>query len=80
MYTGVTNDIERCIYEHKEKIVEGFTKRYDLTRLVFFEETDEISSAIDREKQIKGWMRKKKLKLIESENPRWEDLAEDWFE
>lgn len=58
--------------------IKGFTKKYDITRLVYYEETDDISQAITREKQIKGWLRKKKVELIETENPTWRDLSEDW--
>ena len=78
LYTGVTNDLMRRVYEHKNKMVEGFTKKYNITRLVYFEETNDIQSAITREKQIKGWLRRKKIALIESVNPKWEDLSEGW--
>jgi putative endonuclease len=80
LYTGVTNDLMRRVCEHKNKMIEGFTKRYNLTKLVFYEETGEILSAIRREKQIKGWLRSKKIALIESLNPEWKDLSEGWFE
>jgi putative endonuclease len=80
LYTGVTNDLMRRIYEHKHKVVEGFTKTYNVTRLAYFEETTDVPSAIAREKQIKGWRRSKKIELIKSMNPTWKDLAEDWFE
>ena len=76
LYTGVTNDLERRIYEHKLKLVPGFTQKYGLNRLVFYEDTDDVSAAISREKQIKGWLRKKKIALIESMNPEWRDLSE----
>ena len=79
LYTGVTNDLERRVFEHKHKLIPGFTKKYNITRLVYFEEGTDIDSAIMREKQIKGWLRKKKIDLIEKENPEWKDLAEDWF-
>jgi putative endonuclease len=78
-YTGVTNNVIRRVYEHKNKMIDGFTKKYNLTNLVYFEETGDILSAITREKQIKGWLRKKKIVLIESVNPEWEDLSERWF-
>ena len=78
LYTGITNDLIRRVYEHKNKMVEGFTKKYNITRLVYFEETNDIQSAITREKQIKGWLRRKKIALIESVNPKWEDLSEGW--
>jgi putative endonuclease len=79
LYTGVTNDLMRRVYEHKSKMVEGFTKKYNITRLLYFEETSEVQSAIAREKQIKGWLRAKKVALIESKNPEWKDLSEEWF-
>jgi len=69
----------RRVYEHKNKMVEGFTKKYNITRLVYFEETNDIQSAIMREKQIKGWLRNKKIALIESVNQEWKDLSEGWF-
>ena len=69
LYTGVTNKLERRIYEHKHGAVEGFTKKYNLTTLVYYETTDDVRSAIAREKQIKGWLRGKKIALIESVNP-----------
>jgi len=80
LYTGVTNNLERRVYEHKHKLIPGFTLNYNITRLVYFESGPDIDSAIQREKQIKGWLRKKKIDLIESENPNWKDLAKDWFE
>ena len=79
LYTGVTNDLTRRVYEHKNKMVEGFTKKYNITELVYFEETSDVQSAIAREKQIKGWLRAKKIALIESKNPEWKDLSEGWF-
>ena len=79
LYTGVTNDLIRRVYEHKNKMVEGFTKKYNITKLLYFEETSDVQSAIAREKQIKGWLRSKKIALIESQNPQWEDLSEGWF-
>ena len=78
LYTGVTNDLVRRVYEHREKFVEGFTKKYNVTKLVYYETTGDIESAIVREKQIKGWLRKKKITLIESVNPEWRDLSLDW--
>ncbi len=68
LYTGVTNDLKRRAYEHKQKLVKGFTTKYNLNKLVYFEATTDIKSAIIREKQIKGWIRKKKIKLIETNN------------
>jgi putative endonuclease len=79
LYTGVTNDLVRRVYEHKSKIISGFTSRYNITKLVYFEAEDNINVAIAREKQIKGWLRAKKIALIESINPNWKDLSEDWF-
>ena len=79
LYVGVTNDLYRRVYEHKHHLVEGFTKRYNLTHLVYFEAGEDVSGAISREKQIKGWLRSKKVALIESFNPKWDDLAEIWF-
>jgi putative endonuclease len=77
LYTGVTGDLERRVYEHKNKFVEGFTKKYRITKLVYFEVTNSVESAIAREKQIKGWLRKKKISLIESSNPDWKDLSDE---
>ena len=75
LYTGVTNNLERRVYEHKQKLIPGFTTKYNISRLVFFEATQDIRAAIEREKQIKGWLRSKKIALIESVNPQWEDLS-----
>jgi putative endonuclease len=74
LYTGVTNDLNRRIFEHKHKLVEGFTKKYHITKLVYYEVFDDIELAIAREKQIKAGSRKKKIKLIESINPNFIDL------
>ena len=79
LYIGVTNNLERRLYEHKSKLVEGFTKRYNIDRLVYFEQTVDVLSAIAREKQIKSWSRSKKITLIESVNPAWEDLSAEWY-
>jgi putative endonuclease len=76
LYTGVTNNLERRIYEHKHHLVKGFTNKYNIDKLVYFEETSDINAAISREKQIKGWLRKKKIALIESMNPGWKDLSQ----
>ncbi len=76
LYTGVTNDLMRRVYEHKNKMIDGFTKKYNITKLVYYEETDDVQAAIEREKQIKGWLRRKKIALIESINPEWKDLSE----
>ncbi len=79
VYTGVTNNLLNRMYSHKNKLLRGFSSRYNVNRLVFFEETGDIFSAIEREKEIKGWRRSKKLRLIESTNPTWKDLSEGWF-
>ena len=78
LYTGVTSDLKRRIYEHKLHLDKGsFTAKYNVENLVFYEVTSDIKSAIEREKQIKGWNRKHKNKLVESKNPNWKDLYED---
>jgi putative endonuclease len=79
-YTGVTNDLRRRVWEHKMKLMRSFTKKYNVTRLVFFEEYDRVEDAIAREKQIKGWLRKKKIALIEKSNGTWKDLSWGWFD
>ena len=79
LYTGVTNNIQRRVFEHRNKLVEGFSKKYNITQLVYYEVTTDISAAIAREKQIKGWLRAKKIALIKSVNPNWRDLSEEWF-
>ncbi len=79
LYTGVTNSLQYRVYQHKRKVVSGFTRRYNVTQLVYFETTHDIRAAIRREKHIKGWLRKKKVALIRSVNPRWEDLSAEWF-
>jgi len=78
MYIGVTNDLERRVYEHKQELVEGFTKRYHVHKLVYFETTTDVRSAIEREKQLKGWLRARKNALVESVNPEWKDLSDEW--
>jgi putative endonuclease len=80
LYIGMTNDLQRRVWQHKQKLIEGFTKRYNITRLVYYEETTDVKAAIAREKQIKGWLRKKKIALIESSNLEWKDLSEEWYE
>lgn len=79
LYVGVTNNLVYRVYEHKQKLVTGFTARYNLTRLAYFETADDAGAAIAREKQIKGWLRRKKIALIESLNPQWEDLSLSWI-
>ena len=80
LYTGVTNDLERRVWEHKTKSVDGFTKRYNVNQLVYFESTDDVSAAIEREKEIKGWVRRKKVALVNAANPTWEDLSAEWLD
>ena len=80
LYTGITNDLKRRVYQHKNKLIEGFTKKYNITRLAYFEETNDVNAAIAREKEIKGWRRSKKIALITSMNPKWQDLAENWYD
>jgi putative endonuclease len=77
LYIGVTNNLERRIWEHRSGLVDGFTKKYGLHRLVYFEDTCSIESAISREKQLKKWNRAWKIELIESINPDWLDLSEE---
>ena len=78
MYIGVTNNLIRRIYEHKNELIPGFTQRYHVHKLVYFEETKSIKAAIAREKQVKGWLRSKKNTLVETINPEWRDLSQDW--
>ncbi len=78
LYTGVTNDLARRIYEHKQGKGSQFTSRYRITKLLYFEETRDIHAALAREKQIKGWTRAKKLELIGIDNPKWDDLSAAW--
>ena len=77
MYIGVTNDLNRRLYEHQNKLVKGFTQKYNIKKLVYFETTSNINVAIAREKELKGWTRAKKNSLVESTNPNWRDLAND---
>lgn len=80
LYTGITNDLARRVKEHRLGLNAGFTSRYRVTRLVYFEEWADIRDAIAREKEIKGWKRSRKTSLVEKRNPTWEDLAKDWFQ
>lgn len=80
IYVGVTNDLRRRIFEHKTKFVKGFTAKYNVDKLVYFEETPDIKTAICREKEIKKWRREKKVNLVNSQNPDWADLSESLFE
>ena len=77
MYVGVTNDLSRRLYEHKNKLVSGFTGKYNVSKLVYFEETADVLSALVREKEIKKWRRQKKDALVVSVNPEWRDLSEE---
>jgi putative endonuclease len=78
LYAGITGDLRYRVWQHKNKLVPGFTSRYNLTCLVYYELFYYPDAAIAREKEIKGWRREKKIKLISSMNPKWDDLAEDW--
>ena len=78
LYTGVTNNLESRVYQHKMKLVSGFTSRYNMTKLVYYEAAEDVTAAIAREKQIKGWLRKRKVVLIQSMNPEWRDLSIEW--
>jgi len=76
IYIGMTNNLRRRVEQHQQKLVEGFTQKYNVTRLVYYEVTHEVHAAIAREKELKGWRRSKKVTLIESMNPLWKDLSE----
>jgi putative endonuclease len=78
LYIGVTNDLIRRLYQHKHKLTPGFTSKYSVDQLIYYEEGGSIEQAILREKQIKGWLRERKIALIESMNPEWKDLSEEW--
>ncbi len=78
-YVGVTNNLERRMSEHKQKLIDGFTKKYNITLLVYYETYADVRETIAREKQVKDWRREKKIALIESMNPTWQDLSADWF-
>jgi putative endonuclease len=78
MYVGVTNNLERRIYEHKHKLIEGFTKKYNISKLVYYEQGTDVQVAIAREKEIKKWRREKKDKLVMIMNPAWKDLSLEW--
>ena len=79
LYTGMTNHLERRVYRHKSKSVEGFTSKYNIDCLVYFERFSDVNAAISMEKRIKGWTRKKKIALMEQNNPLWVDLSSEWF-
>jgi putative endonuclease len=78
MYIGITSDIEKRSYEHKNKLVKGFTERYNINKLVYFEETTDVITALEREKEIKKWRREKKNQLVNQINPTWKDLSLEW--
>jgi len=78
IYIGLTNSLKRRAFEHRNGMVDGFTKKYNLTRLVYFEDTNDIHSAIAHEKNLKNWRRAWKIELIEKNNPTWQDLSDDW--
>jgi len=80
LYIGVTNDIQRRVLEHKQGVTGGFTSRYRLTWLVYYEEASDARVAIQREKEIKGWLRSRKITLIEAANPEWHDLSAGWYD
>jgi len=80
LYTGVTNNLARRVYEHKQKLVPGFTQKYRITKLVYFESSSDVMAAINREKEIKDWRRAKKIALVNTVNPTWEDLSAEWYE
>ena len=80
LYIGVTNDLERRMFEHKNKLVKGFTKNYNLDKLIYFEQFQYINDAIKREKQLKNWNRRWKIDLVETENQEWKDLSFEWFD
>jgi len=79
LYIGMTNDLRRRIWEHKNKLLGGFSTQYAVDRLLYWEEFVDARNAIAREKQLKGWRRERKVRLFEQTNPRWEDLSKDWF-
>jgi len=80
LYTGMTSDLKRRVYEHKQKLREGFTKKYNVTRLAYYEETSDVQTALSREKEIKKWRRSKKIALIKTINPKWRDLSAAWYD
>ena len=80
LYVGVTNDLHRRMFEHKQKLVPGFTSTYNLTWLAYYETTNDIYGAISREKQIKAWRREKKMALVATMNPEWKDLSTSWYD
>jgi putative endonuclease len=79
LYIGVTNSLERRIWQHRQKQADSFTRRYGLTRLMYFEEFRDVTNAIARETELKGWLRERKIALIERGNPDWDDLSAGWY-
>ena len=79
LYVGMTNNLERRVFEHKNGVLEGFTKKYGLNTLIYFEVHQNVNDAILREKQLKKWKRQWKIDLVEKENPDWNDIARDWY-
>ena len=80
LYTGITNDLERRVQQHKSQTIDGFTKKYKITQLLYFESTNDVTTAIEREKQIKGMLRSKKVGRIKTMNPQLKDLSEEWVD
>ena len=80
LYVGMTNDLYRRLQEHRDGVGSAFTSRYKVHRLLYFEDTSDVKSAFEREKQLKGWTRARKLELIKAINPKMQDLSEEWFE
>jgi putative endonuclease len=78
LYIGVTNDLQRRIHEHRQKLIPGFTEKYNVNKLVYYEQTSDVISAISREKELKKWRREKKNTLVNGVNPEWKDLSLDW--
>jgi putative endonuclease len=78
MYVGVTNDLKRRVYEHQNKLVKGFTEQYNVNKLVYYEQTGDVITALGREKEIKKWRREKKNMLVFNTNPEWKDLSKGW--
>lgn len=79
LYIGITSDLKHRIYQHKNKLIDGFSKKYNVTKLVYFEETNDVQVALSREKQLKKWRREKKDWLINQSNPDWLDLSNEWL-
>ena len=80
LYTGMNSNLVRRVYEHKQRLVDGFTKKYNVTRLAYYEQTSDVQTALAREKEMKKWRRSKKIALIKSINPKWQDLSAGWYD